>query len=114
MQIKLHLDKYFKILDLNLDGHEDILPKHIQLNGKFNLGELDTILSSIDSSILSFGRIYLTEESLEDFHQLEVLSNKANNTLEFFCRKFTDMTVAFLNLFKNIKTLNFYYSSFDE
>jgi hypothetical protein len=41
MQIKLHLDDNSHLLeinpDLNLDAHRDILPKHIQINGKFNL-----------------------------------------------------------------------------
>jgi hypothetical protein len=60
MQIKLHLEYHFKVLDLSLDEHRDILPKNIQLNGEFNLGKLDKILSSIDSSILSFGRIRVT------------------------------------------------------
>ena len=72
MQIKLHLDDFFYFLEINpdliLDEHRKILPKHIQLNGEFNLGKLDTILSSIDSSILSFGEINVKEIPLEDFH----------------------------------------------
>jgi hypothetical protein len=70
MQIKLHLDGFFRFLeinpDLNFDGHRKILPKQIQINGKLNLDKLDIIMSCIDSSILSFGRINVEGESLED------------------------------------------------
>jgi hypothetical protein len=72
MQIILHLNKNSQLLEINQDlsfeEYRDILPKHIQINGEFNLCKLDKILSSIDSSILSFGRIRVTEESLEDIH----------------------------------------------
>jgi hypothetical protein len=41
MQIKLHLDDFYHFLeispDLSLDEHRKILPKNIQINGKFNL-----------------------------------------------------------------------------
>jgi hypothetical protein len=61
MQIKLHLDEYSHLLeiktDLNFVKHRNIFPKDIQINGEFNLDKLDTILSYIDSSILSFGII---------------------------------------------------------
>ena len=61
MQIKLHLDEYSHLLeiktDLNFVKYRNIFPKDIQINGEFNLDKLDTILSYIDSSILSFGII---------------------------------------------------------
>ena len=70
MQIKLHLNDYHHFLEINpdliLDEHRKILPKQIQINGELNLDKLDTILSSIDSSILSFGRIWVSEESLKN------------------------------------------------
>ena len=72
MQIKLYFEEYHQLLeinpDLNLDEYRNILPKNIQINGEFNLDKLDTILSSIYSSILSFGRIRVTKESIENFH----------------------------------------------
>jgi hypothetical protein len=41
MQIKLHLDGFYHFLeinpDLNLYGHRNILPKHIQINGHIYL-----------------------------------------------------------------------------
>jgi hypothetical protein len=67
MQIKLHLDPRFKVLNLSLDGHRDILPKNIQINGCIDLDKLDRILSSIDSSILSFGKIWVKKGFFKDF-----------------------------------------------
>ena len=72
MQIKLNLEEDSQLLEinkgLNLEKHREILPKHIQINGRLILDRVDEILSSIDSSILSFGRINVKIRSLEDFH----------------------------------------------
>jgi hypothetical protein len=71
MQIKLNLEKDSQLLEINPDlilkkKYREILPKHIEINGGFTLNKLGRILSGIYSSILSFGRIRVTEESLED------------------------------------------------
>ena len=64
MQIKLYLDEDSQLLeinpDLNLGEFQNILPKNIEINGgKFILDKFDRILSSINSSILFFGKIYV-------------------------------------------------------
>lgn len=59
----------------------NILPKNVQINGKLDSRELKTIIDSIDSSILSFGKIHFLLRFPEDYISLDLLSKKAKHVI---------------------------------